>query len=358
MHRKTVLLAQTHGFDVHTVFPRIWQDEYGRVEQRTEWAAGVAGLQIRPVDFIGRTNDPHRATYRTLDFGMHNFRPDVILAEEEPDSIAALHITAARAVFAPRAKLALYTWQNQERPLGRMVRAVQQIALRAADAVICANTEAIGLLQMFGYRRRTALIPANGLDTSVFTQSENTPHVLRFGYVGRLAVEKGIDDLLAAFDMLRDLDLHLTLVGDGPQRAALVERVAMLGLTERVTFAGALPSAQLVAAYHEMSALVLPSRTTPVWKEQFGRVLIEAMACGVPVIGASSGAIPEVIGGAGLIFPEGDAAALAAHMRRLATEPALAADLRRRGIERVRMHYTQERIASHFADLLREMHTA
>ena len=64
MHRKTVLLAQTHGFDVRAVFPRVWQDEYGRVEQRTDWAAGVAGLQTASVDFLGRVNDPHRATYR------------------------------------------------------------------------------------------------------------------------------------------------------------------------------------------------------------------------------------------------------------------------------------------------------
>src|SRR5207245_3300012 len=72
-----------------------------------------------------------------------------------------------------------------------------------------------------------------------------------------------------------------------------------------------------------MTALVLPSLTTPTWKEQFGHVLIEAMACGVPVIGSDSGAIPEVIGDAGLVVPEGDVAGLAEALRRPASTPGL-----------------------------------
>lgn len=355
MHRKTVLLAQTHGFDVHTVFSRIWQDEYGRVEQHTDWARGIDGLEAAPAEFIGRTSDPHRATYRTLDFGMRRFRPDVILAEEEPDSIAALHVAAARAVFAPQARLALYTWQNQPRPLSAAVRAVQSATLRAADAVICANSEAVELLRSHGFGGHTPVIPAIGIDASVFTPHEHKTHQPNIGYVGRLAVEKGLDDLLAALTLVRDLDAHLTLIGDGPQRQNLIQRTAALGLSERVTLAGVLSGTALVAAYHEMSMLVLPSRTTPVWKEQFGRVLVEAMACSVPVIGSSSGAIPEVIGDAGLMFPEGDVDALAARMRRIACDDALAAQLRDRGLQRVHEHYTQERIAAATAVFLRSL---
>ena len=355
MHRKTVLLAQTHGFDVRAVFPRVWQDEYGRVEQRTDWAADVAGLQIASVDFLGRVNDPHRATYRTLDFGMRTFRPDVILAEEEPDSIAALHIAVARALFAPRAKLVLYTWQNQTRPLSAPVRAVQSAALRAVDAVVCANAEAVELLRLHGFHGHTPVIPAIGIDASVFTPQVRAPRRLNIGYVGRLAVEKGLDDLLAALALVRDLDAHLTLIGDGPQRQNLIQRTAALGLSERVTLAGVLSGTALVAAYHEMNMLVLPSRTTPVWKEQFGRVLVEAMACGVSVIGSSSGAIPEVIGDAGLVFPEGDVDALAAQIRRVASDATLAVQMRRRGSERVHEHYTQERIAAATATFLRSL---
>jgi len=99
----------------------------------------------------------------------------------------------------------------------------------------------------------------------------------------------------------------------------------------------------------------LPSRTTRVWKEQFGRVLTEAMACRVPVIGSNSGAIPEVIGDAGLIFPEGDARALAGCLRRLIESPDLCRELGERGYVRVMRLYTQERIAEQTAEFYRQI---
>ena len=83
-----------------------------------------------------------------------------------------------------------------------------------------------------------------------------------------------------------------------------------------------------------MDVLVLPSRSMPYWKEQFGRVLVEAMACGVPVIGSDSGAIPAVIGDAGLVFPEGDDRALADRILQLATDSTLWSDLQERGLAR------------------------
>ena len=103
--------------------------------------------------------------------------------------------------------------------------------------------------------------------------------------------------------------------------------------------------------------MVLPSRTTATWKEQFGRVLTEAMACGVPVVGSNSGAIPEVIADAGLIFPEGDAMSLAAQLQRLANEHTLAVELGRRGMARVVDNYSQKRIAAKTAAFLQELAT-
>jgi glycosyltransferase involved in cell wall biosynthesis len=104
-----------------------------------------------------------------------------------------------------------------------------------------------------------------------------------------------------------------------------------------------------------LDVLVLPSRATPVWKEQFGRVLTEAMACRVPVVGSDSGAIPEVIGEAGLIFPAGDASALAGCLARLQAEPALRAELAERGYQRVLRHYTQAGLAERTAQFYRQL---
>ncbi len=97
--------------------------------------------------------------------------------------------------------------------------------------------------------------------------------------------------------------------------------------------------------YRRLDVLALPSRTTPTWKEQFGRVLIEAMACGVPVVGSDSGEIPHVIGDAGLIFAEDDVAALRTHLQRLADDAVQRLHLGEMGRERVLARYTMARIA-------------
>jgi glycosyltransferase involved in cell wall biosynthesis len=100
------------------------------------------------------------------------------------------------------------------------------------------------------------------------------------------------------------------------------------------------------AYYHQLDTLVVPSRTRPNWKEQFGRVLVEAMASGVPVVGSDSGEIPHVIGDAGLIFPEGQADVLRAHLARLLGNADLRTDLARRGRERVLERFTQAQVAA------------
>jgi glycosyltransferase involved in cell wall biosynthesis len=101
--------------------------------------------------------------------------------------------------------------------------------------------------------------------------------------------------------------------------------------------------------------LVLPSVTiVPLHREQFGRVLIEAMAAGVPVVGSSSGAIPEVIGDAGLVVPERDATALAQAIDRVLAEPGLRETLVQRGHERVKRHFAWPVVADQTVDLFRE----
>jgi len=134
------------------------------------------------------------------------------------------------------------------------------------------------------------------------------------GFVGRLVPEKGILVLLAAMRRL-PTEVHCLLIGDGPLRAELELWAALPELRNRVHLRSAVEPDRLARYLNCLDVLALPSLTTTHWKEQYGRVLGEAMACGVPVVGSDSGAIPEVIGPAGLIVPEGDAVALADSLR-------------------------------------------
>ncbi|MEM8861477.1 MAG: glycosyltransferase, partial [Chloroflexota bacterium] len=125
---------------------------------------------------------------------------------------------------------------------------------------------------------------------------------------------------------------------------SLKTQAQTLGIAERVKFVGRKTSAEMPAFLQSLDALILPSRTLPTWKEQFGRILVEAMACGVPVIGSDSGEIPHVIGEAGAVFREDNAADLAQKL-----EQILDADqskLARVGRERVLEHFTQHKIAA------------
>jgi glycosyltransferase involved in cell wall biosynthesis len=141
---------------------------------------------------------------------------------------------------------------------------------------------------------------------------------------------------------------ELLLFGDGPLRRE-IERVS-----PHVTVVPNLAHEQMSEAYSAIDLLVLPSRTTSHWKEQFGRVLVEALSCGVPVVGSDSGEIPWVIHstGGGCVFPEGDVAALATLLDQLAADSDRRLRLARQGAEAVSRMFSVRSVAGAFRDLL------
>jgi len=345
MERKLEVMATRPELALWLVRPAFWQDEYGKAVVNPV----VPGCQVRRVPLVGKINDPHRALYRTLTFGLLSIRPHIIHAEEEPDSLAALQIALARRLFAPQAKLILHTWQNVNRPKRWYVRLVTRIALREADAILCANSEGVQVLREMGYSGPTAVIPPVGVDTRVFRPVERKPSgAFVVAYAGRFVPEKGLDTLMEAVARL-DPEVELWLIGNGPYRPALEALSQQLGIEERVRWVEPVPPERMPELLALVDVVVLPSRTTRVWKEQFGRILVEAMACKVPVVGSDSGAIPEVVGDAGLIFPEGDAAALAECLNQLKQSPELYTQLAERGLTRAQL-YDQKYIASLTAD--------
>jgi glycosyltransferase involved in cell wall biosynthesis len=198
------------------------------------------------------------------------------------------------------------------------------------------------------------VIPQFGVDPSLYGAAAPPTETLEIGYIGRLVPEKGIADLIeAACGLPGRWTIHL--LGSGPDRARLQALAESIGVADRVLFAGQVPSSQVPARLSRLHALVLPSHTQPNWKEQFGRVLTEAMASGVPVVGSDSGEIPHVIGEAGLVYPERDVDALCAHLRSLSTDAALWKELARRGRERVLAHFTQAQVAAETVAVYREL---
>ena len=162
---------------------------------------------------------------------------------------------------------------------------------------------------------------------------------------------KGLNILADALGKLEPESWKLLVVGDGPERKNFEEALAARGLLDRAEFLGAISYEKIPDIYQRVDLLVMPTQTTKRIREQFGRVLVEAMASAVPVIGSTCGAIPEVIGDAGLVVPEGDPDALAGALRKLLSDGALRERLVRAGLDRVNQHFSWERVADKTHDL-------
>ncbi len=201
-----------------------------------------------------------------------------------------------------------------------------------------------------------------GVPLDSFTPAPN--HLLRqqlgiddafvAGYVGRIVEEKGLNSLLHAISILPS-EVHLLCVGDGPWLQTFKRKILAHGIEKRVHHFDRVDDDQVAGYFNALDALVLPSLTTDGWKEQFGRVLPEAMACGVPVIGSDSGEIPQVIGDAGLIFPEDDSDALAATIRELRDQPRRRNDLIDKGVCRAHEQFSCQAFAAKLVTLFEQV---
>lgn len=339
--RKLESIARHDGIDLTVVVPSEWRDPSGT--QALEYAH-TEGYRLiaAPVRFNG---DYHLHHYPTLPHLLHQYAPHIVHIDEEPYNLATWHaLYHAKKVGA---KAVFFAWQNIYRRYPPPFMWGERWTLRAAHGAIAGTPSAAQVLRDKGCTLPMLVLPQFGVDPQDFAPSDPPEGPPVIGFVGRLRPEKGVDILLRAAARLRDQgrDFQVVIVGQGPEREALQALVTELSLEAQVRFVGPVKSTEIRHLYASLSALVLPSRTTPSWKEQFGRVLIEAMSCGVPVIGAQSGDIPYVIGGAGLTFAEGDEMALASQIAAVLDDSHLASQLREGGRVRVIEHFTHERIA-------------
>lgn len=319
------LLAPDPSLDLTLVVPKVWH-EYGQAEL-AEPSCTALKVHVEPARLTrGGPAKWYLHHYPGLSRLLAALQPDVIHLWEEPWSLVALQAARLRDRVAPAAALVLETDQNIARRLPAGFERIRRYTLARTDLLIARGDEGLAVSRSSGFDGPAEFV-MYGINTDVFfprarpaARPPGAARPLRLGYVGRLVPEKGLDDVLQAMHR-SPAPVELLMLGSGPERAGLLARAAAMGLAGRVRVLEPCSPDGVAEFMSTLDALVLMSRTTRTWKEQFGRVIMEAQACGVPVIGSSSGSIPSVVGLGGWIVPEGDAPALAALITDLAAAP-------------------------------------
>ena len=276
---------------------------------------------------------------------------DVVHCWEEPYTFSSARIARA---LSPRTRLVVASFQNIAKrypwPLRRFER---QTMCRADGWIAFGETARSALAGRPGYDNKLCRVIPPGVDLQRFRPHAAMGRAVRTrlgwpaggfvaGYLGRFVEAKGLTLLLAALDRCR-VDWRALFVGGGPLEEVL--RQFSLRHPGRVHVQTDVPHDEVPDWLNAMSLLCAPSQTTTAWREQFGRMLIEAMGCGVPVLASDSGEMPFVVGDAGLIASERDASGWAAAIEQLAADVPMRCELSERGLARARSRFAWPTVA-------------
>lgn len=301
------------------------------------------GVRIVPIPTSGREETGAPAAWRAgaLRRLLTDFRPDIIQVEEEPTTRVAAGITRmARQLGIPSLAFSADSLSRTYPLLPRMRR---RRTLSRASGLVGANAVATALVRSEFPGLAADSIPQLGLPVPRALAVE--PHApLAIGFVGRLVPEKGLDVLLRACVRLYGA-WTLTVAGTGPEQESLEALAERLGVSSRITWLGGIPRGQLSTLWPRLDCLVAPSRSTAGWVETYPAQVLEAMGHGVAVVASDSGALPEVVGKAGLIFGDGHPEGLTEALTRLLEDGELRERLATEGRRRVIAEYVDDAIA-------------
>ena len=331
--------------------------------------AGRTGIDCRVIPhLLGEAWTGHMASIMFRPRALRQLRidrPDVVHVIGEAGYLSTWQVLRWSRRSWPGVPVSLYAAQNIVIRFPPPFPWLERRAYESVTHAVPITPAALDVLRTKGFTGAASIVPL-GVDTRRFTPAPGARHdagPFTVGFVGRLEPHKGISDLLAATEQL---DTDLLVVG----RGSLTPLVAAASARRpgRVRLVDWADHEQLPELLRQMSVLVLPSaeivqRNVVPWvsiplREQFGRVLVEAMACGVPVVGSDVGEIGHVMGAAGMTYPAGNIAALSSAIAVVRDDPTLARRLRSAGIERARNEFSWERAVMAMCEIWRQLATA
>lgn len=309
---QSVYSELSHEMDVDIVVPSVWRDELRPTPYGFNRQAGSLAT-FHPVATFGIGRAQRHLHMCSPVRVLQRLHPDVVVIEEEAFSIAGWRwARAARHLQLP---YAVQSAENLERKLPFIVRWWERRVLAGSSFVMARSPAAALRSRRHGAsdEEGRVVVVAHGVDA--VSESLPTPRPGVVGYVGRLSEAKGVHDLLEVAGRLPELQFEFA--GDGPLRTAVESA------TPNVRYRGTLSPHELRDFYRSIAVLAVPSRTTPTWSEQFGRVIIEAQAEGTPVVAYATGEIPWVASETAVqLVLEGDLDELANQLREIASSTA------------------------------------
>ncbi|MCC5615540.1 hormogonium polysaccharide biosynthesis glycosyltransferase HpsO [Nostoc sp. CHAB 5836] len=358
--------------EVTVVVPKRWKP--GGVQNRiieTEYQ-DEGKFRIVPVSNFSQNHQGLLTFGADLISLLKQFRPQIIQVEQGSRALAYTQMIALNKLLGLKAKNVFFTWWNLPYNLKLPIALLEKYNLNHSHGIISGNEDGAEVLRERGYQGPIKVMPQLGVDESLFTPKAQPDLAAKLGiekadfvvgFVGRFVQEKGLLTLLQALINVKNKAWKLLLLGRGELQSELIKIAAENNIQERLIFVESVPHDEVANYINLMSTLVLPSETTYKfktltsvgWKEQFGHVLIEAMACQVPVIGSDSGEIRYVIGDAGLVFPEGNAQALANCLVQLMDKPYFAHSLGKMGYQKAMIKYTNKALAKQQLEFYQEL---
>ncbi len=347
------------GWELTIVVPSNWESEYG----------GKAIVPERWPEYSGKLLTI--STWMSGNIPLHLYRsgfmkllkeidPDAIYVNHEPYGIATAQVYLANALSIKK-PIGFFTWQNILKQYPFPFQQLQRFVFGRSDFAFSGSQSAREILREKGYDGPCELLPG-AIDPAIyFPRAESaclkaslkaSESELLIGYMGRIVEEKGFRTLARALNSIKALPWRLVVVGAGDYQSEFSDQMDGFGLSDRVNYLGYVPHPEAPTYLSAFDLLVIPSETRANWKEQFGRVIIESMACLTPVVGSNSGEIPNLIGatGGGLVFEEGNADALAKQLSSLISDSDLRQQIAEQGRQTVLTEFNTGAIARRFVD--------
>ncbi|GAB4530157.1 MAG: glycosyltransferase family 4 protein [Pleurocapsa sp.] len=303
---------------------------------------------------------------------LKRFKPDIIQVEQGAKSLAYAQLITLNKILKLQAKNIFFTWWNLPYQNKFPISLLEKYNLDNSHGLIAGNQDGADILREHGYKNKVIVMPQLGVNEKLFSPQLQPELAAKLnlksddfviGFVGRFVPEKGILTLISALTRITNLSCKLLLLGRGVLKQEIQKQAKEANIQERLIMVESVPHDAVPQYINLMDVLVLPSETTYQfktlsaigWKEQFGHVLIEAMACQVAVIGSDSGEIPHVIQDAGMTFPEGDTEALSNCLQQLIQQPQLTKSLAQKGRDRALKLYTNYALAKRQLEFYQEL---